>query len=297
MDKLTPFQKALLNSVSEEYAAVPQEKELTEIAPIDHRKSKRHISSTLRRSLIAAAVILVLAGSVFAAVRFSIGSVRVDEAVYTFPAELNAGSNDIYKITFEADLAGENAPDYIKTYYLPTALVSTENLSKQNCFVESVDSYYYPYNPAIEENFPLEDNTITAFYEWQLGCSFDEHGNPEVDEEGNPRSGPQVQFCQRTAKQIPIGKPIVDFQSSTNSGITYRHETFVQGEYEIFCFVTDFSAIDDNEYPTCRTWYWTDGNYLYELRCGIGVSDEEMLEIFESVAPVEDINAYLGIEE
>lgn len=277
MVKLTPFQKALLSSVSQEFSDVPQEEALADVIPISNFRPKRHFTLTLRRSLVAAAVVLVLAGVAFAAVRFSLTG-QVEKSIYSISE--NGTENEKFAISFQQDIAAKDAPDHIAVYMLPSVLLSRAKL-EPNFFFEDEDNCYYPLYHGAEQSRPLDGKVQTVHYEWNL-------------------EGTQVTFTQRTAKNIEAGKQVLNIHIPADKNIASDYETFVLGEYEIFCFRLDFSGFEEytnEEYPMCRTWFWTDGCYLYELYCGIGISDEEMLEIFESVTPIEDINAYLGIEE
>lgn len=278
MDKLSTFQKALLNSVDQEFSDVPREEELQNIVPISARPSKHQANKILRRSLIAAAVVLVLVGSVFAAVRLS-PIPSISKSYYRFP-EYNT-ANDIYSFKFSESIAAENAPDEIEEYVLPSLFVSSKDLKPYSCFFEDEDSVYHPLTDAYEDEQPLDGKVQTAHYEW----STEEYG--------------QITFQQQTAKSITPGQDFLSIQFGSDSLVAVLHNTFTLGEFEILCFSADFSAYEefaDEENPISRFWFWTDGNYLYQLSCGGEVSDEEMEELFHSIAPVEDINVYLGIK-
>lgn len=269
MNNLTPFQKALLNSVTEEYTALPTEMPLTDITPVRKRRS------SLRRCLIAAAAVLVLVGSVFAAVHFSLQA-EVTKTTYELP-EFEQ-SNDNYAISFKESIAAENAPDQIEVYMLPSALVSTENLDASYCYLEDSGRVYYPNSEYTEDNQPIDENVQTVHLEWRVN----EH---------------QVAFTQQIAKDILPGDTVLNYQTSADGMEKVSYDTFILGEYEIFCMKADFSAYEefaDEECPVSRMWFWTDGSYLYRLTCGIGISNEEMQQIFDSIAPVEDIGTYLA---
>lgn len=275
MDKLTPFQKALLSSVNQEFSDVPQEEELTDIAPISNSRPKRYFTLTLRRSLVAAAVVLVLAGVAFAAVRFSLRG-QVEKSIYSIP-EYNV-QNQCYDISFQEDIAAADAPDEIQTFMLPTALVSKDTLELTQCYLEDEDNCWYPHNLDLGHGRPLDGKVQTIQTAWLVNDQF-------------------IYFTQRTATNVVPGKAVVSIHFDAEAPITSYYEAITLGEYEIFCFNLDLSALgehaDGNE-AMSRYWFWTDGYYLYEL---IGSSQEQMEQLFESVAPVEDINAYLGIEE
>ena len=184
---------------------------------------------------------------------------------------------DKFAISFEQAIANENAPDEIEIYILPAAL-SREDISS-GCYLEDEDNAYYPFWEKNGDNRPTDGKIQTVFVEWSV-------------------DGRQISFSQMTAKTVKAGKPVLNYHVQQNPQHTVSQETIRLGEYEVFCITTDFSDAESFSYmeePVCRMWFWTDGDYLYRLDCSPGFSREEILKIFESLAPVEDINIYLGI--
>ena len=269
MDKLTPFQEALLTAVLEDYTDIPKEELATTFEPTIYRKR----SLFLRRSLITAAVVLVLAGSVFAAVRFGLqGSVKKSHY------DNGTAMIDKFSISFEQAIAAGDAPDAIESFMLPATL-SSADLSV-GCYLEDENNAYHPYLIESDTNRPTDEKLQTTYVEWHVNDRY-------------------VSFSQMTAKKVVAGKPVLNVNVEVDKNILSEWSSFILGEQEIFCFQMDCSSMEEciNENnPTIRMWFWTDGKYLYRLSCGIGFSDEEMLEIFESIAPVDDIYTYLGIK-
>lgn len=268
MDKLTTFQDALLTSVLEEYADIPKEEPIATSEPTVCRKR----SLFLRRSLIAAAVILVLAGSVFAAVHFGLQG-RVEKSSYDNGTEMI----DKFAVSFEEAIATGDAPDAIETYMLPAALSPTD--LAVGCYLEDGDHAYHPYLVESDTNQPTGGELQTTYVEWLVDDSY-------------------VSFSQTTAKNVVAGKPVLNVHITADDNILSHWSSFILREQEIFCFQMDCSSMEacaNEENATIRMWFWTDGKYLYRLSCGIGFREEEMLEIFESIAPIDDIYAYLGI--
>lgn len=283
MKELSPFQRALLEANSKTFADIPDE-EHTDLIPsgkFEARvqtigKKRSSLRRYLRRGLIAAAAVFLLAGVTFAAVRFSLSG-KVEKSIYNIP-EYEV-QNARYDISFQKDIAATDAPDEIQVYMLPTALVSPEDLSMAYCYLEDEDNAWYPHCMDMENNHPIDGKLQTIHTEWSL-------------------NGYQVTFTQRTAASVKPGDTVVSIHTAADEQLRTSYETITLGEYEFFCFTTDFSAFEEfseMEDPVSRFWFWTDGYYLYELLCSPGVTQNQMQQIFESIAPVEDINDYLSL--
>ncbi len=269
MDKLTVFQKALLNSIGEEYTNVPMETELTHTPAT----AKGRFTPTLRRCLIAAAVVLLLVGSVFAAYEIAFKP-EVTHTVISFP-ETNT-SNDNYAISFAESIAVEGAPESIETFYAPSMLSSTELDRPFSYLEDSNDGYYLQF---WGDDYSLHDEDITISLE---------NGLKTMHLQWTPSESHYVSFTQRPAKEIKAGKPFLNIQTGANALDTVTQSTVVIGEYEVFC--VDLHFYYNNS--VLRHWFWTDGNYLYEL--GSNLDEETMRQLFESVAPIDDLEAYLN---
>lgn len=123
--QLTPFQQALLDSVVQEYAHIPQEealpdefserfKEWAEEFLAKHRPGRLRAARVLRRVLIAALIAVLLAGAAMA-----IPAVREAVIGYFFHQDAQQ-----IGITFDPEEAA-TAPDEIKTFYTITYMPET----------------------------------------------------------------------------------------------------------------------------------------------------------------------------
>lgn len=115
MKELTPFQRALLDAVSEQYADIPDD--AGAIPAKTHRRTR-----PLRVLALIAAVIGVLTISVFALppLRNALSELLIREDVVAD----EFGGFHSYVLSWAENLAEEGAPDHIETFFLPTAFAA-----------------------------------------------------------------------------------------------------------------------------------------------------------------------------
>lgn len=258
MNNLSPFQKALLQSVNDSFLDIPYDVENT-LPESSHRSIKRR--RLVRRGVLLAAVVILLGSITFAAVRFS-PDAQVESEIYTIP-EYNV-TNRRHDITFKGVVADADAPDEIEVFMLPTAIVSAATVDAGACYLENGEYCWYP---ARQEGMSINKNIRDFHIEWSVNDS-------------------QVNFFQQTAKSVKPDQPVISIHCDADARVKYREETITIGNTEIFCFIEDFEG------SVNRFWFWTDGDYLYTLRSAL--STEQMRQMFESLAPVKDIISYIG---
>ena len=266
---MNPLQKALIESMNREFSDVPSEQELD--FPTLHLPKRP--SRTLRRCLLIAAAVLLLAGIVFATRNFSLDT-KVETGIYGAP-EID-GVSSSYHFTFQKDIVGPNAPDEIKTFMLPTAIVSEDTLNLHQCRLVDEDSTWM----ATSLDSPLDGKIQSFRLEWHV-------------------DGSQIYFKQRTTVSVNPEEPLNFYFPEITSDVKVSYETVSMGAYEVFCFHVDYSACERYSHtadPIDRWWFWTDGDYLYELFCE--GSQEKIQQLFESIAPLEEnVYSYLSLEE
>ena len=266
---MNPLQEALIESMNREFSDVPAEQELD--FPTLHLV-KRPVH-TLRRCLLIAAAVLLLAGIAFATHNFSLDT-RVETCIYGAP-EID-GASSSYHFTFRKDIVGPNAPDEIETFMLPTAIVSKDMLNLYQCRLRDEDSTWM----AASQDSPLDGKIQSFHLEWYV-------------------DGSQIYFKQRTTISVNTDEPLNYYFPEMNSDVKVSYETVTIGAYEVFCFHVDYSACErysNTPAPIDRWWFWTDGDYLYELYCE--GSQEKMQQLFESIASLdENVYSYLSLEE
>ena len=189
-----------------------------------------------------------------------------------------------HELTVRKAFASPDAPETIQEYYLPTVYVSANNL--RTCWMDYIAkdengeyAFGYHYEPTswdpaqrVKES-PLLDTPTMAYYGW----------DPE------PGMWIVVHFMQTVATYFDDG----DALSSSAAGDSPTALTsFELDGYEIYAFA--LLASDGSGEEVSRTWYWTDGDYLFQLTCHSVISDEVMTEIFRSIRPVGSVNPYLA---
>ncbi len=291
---MTPFEKAMIQAVNDDFSHVPPEEEL-DFPPIHIKKTAK--TSTLRRCLLVAAVCILLVGSVLAAyaIRYQIGPVTVETDISKIlPIQVDeeyANNNRYYNLTFTEDIIFPNAPDIIESYYLPTVCVSADTLGLPNCTISNASGVYRPFanlyfvsncdgagafvayedlmpNPSQENILKILETPTCSAYEWVI----------------NNES--MIYFHQYPAKRIADGLAF-NHVLSADSSAQPSWETIEIDEYSIFTFNVDFSQSTPGEDPEdhiSRHWYWTNGEYFFCLSAVC--SAEEMTELFRSVKAV-----------
>ncbi|MBE6984986.1 MAG: hypothetical protein E7434_05145 [Ruminococcaceae bacterium] len=283
------FEKALLQSVNDDFYDVPAEEDLDLPTVNPKNVCTAHI---FRRTLIIAAAIIALAGSVFAAyvLTYQIGDVEVvtnKDEIFDFEISEN-DTNRYYQLTFKENFANPNAPEKIETYFLPTKDVSPDTLSA-NCYIEQKDFHaYYPFMTEQPLGFVLTQAEVaqilnsptTVHYEW---CGESEQ---------------QIIFTQSLAIVAADGTAYVTHAVNDTDTINSSYQIIQVDEYSVFSFEHDWSEHPDWLDPlntVSRTWYWTDGDYLFTLSATVSV--DEMTELFRSIKPVSTQFPYRQTDE
>ena len=255
-----------------EAASAQRVKELTmkKIAQKTTHKKNRRIAQKL---ILAAAAAAVLTGSAMAVNHYySLG--KVDDVTV---------NNRSHELIISEAFASPDGPETIQEYYLPTAYVSADDLLRfwveylvQDENGEYDWHYYEPTSsdPALRvKESPLLDTPTDIYYAWDLT--------------GERRLS--VSFHQTVAKYFDNGAALVKHGTGDLPTDLYSFEL---DEYEVYVFA--ILATDGSGAELSRTWYWTDGDYLFELFCVSDLSDEAMTEIFRSIQPVGNEIPYLA---
>jgi len=293
MKSMTPFQQALLTATESQFADVPEEEQI-EIHPsqefYDHIPGKRRALKPFRKAILIAAALALLVGATFATRFFTFGDVDVE--IYQFPGRLaeDPPGSHIIELAFHEDFANKNAPDTIETFYLPTKDVSVDTVGL--IVVSNSEEEFYPnwdyvapphYEPGwVKNEMPVDPDCFHI--DWCI-------------------DGMQISFAQRTAKSVSN----IDFFTIVHPGDSLpvaRTEILQINNYEVL------SVAVESQYPyegetdrhTSYRWYWTDGDYLFELFVGDtdlivrDIDQEYMRQLMESVQPMEDMSPYFGEE-
>ncbi|MBE6985776.1 MAG: hypothetical protein E7434_09280 [Ruminococcaceae bacterium] len=286
------FKKALLQAAENDFSDVPAEDELN-ISPVPLKKA--HRAHALRRALLIAAAIAVLAGSVLAAyvLTYGLGEIEVKtEKDEIFNVQID-DDNRYYQVTFKENFANADAPDLIETYFLPTKIAAAESLVASSCYIERRD--YKSYRPFQNVNTPTEfiptvivttEADDPSEIEQVMSKPTDVHFEWDVE-------GRQITFSQTLATIACDGTPFVNHAIADVETVTTSYRKIQVDEYAVFSFEHDFSRHPDWRDPTntvARTWYWSDGDYLFSLDAAI--SEAEMTEVFRSVRPVSESFPY-----
>ena len=98
-----------------------------------------------------------------------------------------------------------------------------------------------------------------------------------------------------TFEQLPIPAEGVSFRLETYHGAELRQESITVGDLELRYFnIPGYTNRETWEfYPEATAVYWSDGEYAYHLECSSDVTAEELAEIVLSVGAVEDVTPYL----
>lgn len=278
---MTPFEKALLQAVNDDFSHVPPEEAL-DFSPIIAKKATK--PSTLRRCLLVAAICILLVSSVLAAYKYSLGSVEVNDITDRIDLLMGEDNENIYyEIKFSDDFVDPASPDVIEAFYLPTIMVGTETLERHNnTYISKGDiGAYHPfgvqpgYDNTKPEDFPrILEAPDSVSYGWR------------------PSEHVHIGFSQCLTKCVTNGTLKGVHLVYENSGlVTSSSETVEIDEYSILTFNVDFTKKMLEMDPTFsstdiwRNWYWTDGEYLFSLS-STGLTMEEMTDLFRSIKVV-----------
>lgn len=266
---MTPFQKALLESTSSQFDNVPEEANV-DITPtlaftreVQRIGKKHHLRKTLRRVGLAAAVFVLLIGTVVAVKLFpDWGKPELSQ----FTVSMEDGYENIHiRMDFDEAFVSPDAPDHIETYYMPTLDVNPELIVPGNTYFESFTSVYRPFfeedNPYPNNTMP-EDGIIDTLFTWNI-------------------AGDWVSFSQRSLKSGKLKG--IQWVYGAEQNPKMSTETFTVDAYDIFCVTIEAS------YGTEYHWFWSDGDYLFSLES----TKEDMTELLRSIQPMEDMSPYL----
>lgn len=249
---MNEFQKALLEAVN------------TDFADISEKKKRHH----LRRSILIAAAAIALIGTAFAAyvIKHPIGNVNVEtDEQKIFGFELpETDNNEYYSLTFRDLQINPDAPQNIETYFLPLDFVDGQPLQIGQTFIEDYDSMQG------DHTFFDDPSELNVDYSEIDGVNY----GWETEQYG------YIYFSQRCAKTVSDDTALVHHVLPDDEEQQASHRTFEIGEYSIFAFEISFPSSNE----VSRTWYWSDGNYIFSLTASL--SEEDMTALFESVVPV-----------
>lgn len=219
----------------------------------------------IRKALIAAAAVMALTVTVFAAP-------KLRELLFGNEIELlhkgimyvdnENGISFSKDAAYEVDMTlpcAETAPTSILEYRLP-AYFSENNWSCNN-------SYVY-----------IERDDLDALY------VFDIDDAPQY----------WVMFVQAPFNQMPVRGTKQFLMSAGRTGSVMERSISI-GDVEGTMYLVEPSEADGE--PGQKNLVWSDGEYAYLMECGWSVSDEMIAEIVLSLAPVEDITPYIAEPE
>ena len=221
----------------------------------------------IRTVMLIAAIMLVLGGMVFAASKYLLGTIHVEEKL--IPISITGGQNRNFNIRICDMHTSDQAPASIQEYYLPVVSVETGVLVKEQCYVIDGNTCFYPYRGVSEENIPLRNAPIEVLWEWET------HG------------GQKISFTQTAVGALEDEYSLnIQMNDSQKLQVDYRRITVE--EIEVFAFTTDFSGYEEfsgQKHTAAYTWIWSDGNYLYRLSGSPGITPEEMTRLLQSLSP------------
>lgn len=245
---------------------------ISTIGESELEKSEEYLSQgssshhRFRTILLIAAIILALGGMVFAASKYLLGTIHVEEKL--IPISITGDQNRNFNIRIYDMHTSDRAPASIQEYYLPVVPVETGVLVKEQCYVIDGNTCFYPYRGVSEENIPLGDAPIEALWEWET------HG------------GQQITFIQ-TAIGALEDEYRLNIQMSDDKKLQVDYRRIMVEEIEVFAFTADFSDYEEfveQEYKSAYIWIWTDGNYLYRLSGSPGITEKEMSRLLQSLS-------------
>ena len=283
MKPMTPFQEALLTATEAQFADVPEEGEI-EIHPsqafYDHIPGKRRALKPFRKAILIAAALALLVGATFATQFFSLGKVEVEKHI--FPVEARDNACDVFDIVFYDEIANENAPRSIQTYYLPTKDVTVENVGIVE--VSEDGNVYIPLQYYGEHDY--------SQYDWYL-----EHipENPTGFTADWIIGDRQIMFTQDLAYDIPVGEKFSSIAYPPDNHAVMQAEILEINNYEVLSVEVESDLPFEEGRETVYFWYWTNGDYVFRLLAS-HADKEYMRQLMESVQPMEDMSPYFGEE-
>ena len=258
-------------------AAIQAAQQEQKVIPLPGGKTKKTAFRFGRAAVIVAVLTGLLTVAAMAVSYYrSLG--EVNDVIIIFE------TGPLHELTVKEAFASPDAPETIQEYYLPTAYGSgnilktfwVEYIAKDENGEYDFGYLYEPTNPdpaRRDKENPLLYTPTDVCYGWgsisEGGCS--------------------VHFLQRVAKLFDDGDVLVSHATGDFPTDLYSFE--LDG-YELYAFA--LLADDGSGKELSRTWYWTDGDYLFTLCCFSVISDEAMTEIFRSVRPVGGEIPYLA---
>lgn len=258
-----------------EAASAQRVKELT-MKKIAQKTTRKKGLRVVQKLILAAAAVAALAGSAMA--------VSYYRSLKMYDVTVDYGAGPQHDLTVPKTFASPDAPETIQEYYLPTAYVSADSLVTfwMEYVMKDENGEYaggYGYEPTsfdperrVKES-PLLDTPTDIYYAWDL----------------TGERWATVYFMQIVASYYDDGDALV---SQGTGDLPTDLYSFELDEYEVYAFVA-FNSDGSGEVLS-RTWYWTDGNYLFTLFCHGYLSEEAMTEIFRSIQPVGNEIPYLA---
>ena len=213
----------------------------------------------LRKALIAAAAVMVMAVTVVASP--AIRALLFPAA----PVQTSEGKRRIYGELYKDIRSAE--------YRIDLEISSTAPLPSE------VEEVRLP-------NFMIENNWLVSYGE------IDAHNSEgPVHFKWWDRNSPKWV----TFEQLTIPAEGVAFKLETYHGAELRQESVIVGELELqYLNIPGYTNRETWEfYPEATAVYWSDGEYAYHLECSRDVTEEELAQIVLSVGVVEDVSPYL----
>lgn len=225
----------------------------------ENRKTTRRIP--FRKALIAAAAVMALTVTVFAAPKLKellFGSEITQISKGIMYVDNENGICFSKDAAYEVDMTlpcAETAPQFIEEHRLPTYF-EENNWSCDHSFVTPEDNYF-----GVHYLFSIPD----APQYWVIF-----------------KQAPFSHLEPRGRRQF--------LMNAGRTGIVTEH-SFAIGDVEGTLYVVEPSEAGGE--PGLKNVIWSDGSYAYLLECGYEVTDKMIAEIVLSLAPLEDITPYL----
>ncbi len=217
----------------------------------------------LRKALIAAAAVMLLAVTVIAAPLIAELLFHTDqEKVFDGYVSENAdGKIVVYADTYRIDFTLENpeaVPDHFETFRIPTYF-------EQNGWYQD-----YGYDLTADQRYPcMEYMWLPSKYS-NSWCVFSQSVFVQPPDDASAPLGTKQFFLP-----IPPDYELIE-------------ETLLLLGREITCYRVDYDAYFGERYL-----YWTDGQYAYQLNTTTDITEDMIGEIIASIENVNDNSSYL----
>ena len=220
-------------------------------------KTPRRLS--LRKPLIAAAAVMMLAVTVFA-------SPAIRALLFpSEPVQTTVGKRRIYGELYQDIRSAEYRID-----------LEVRNTTPLPSGIEDVRLPHY----MIEHDWLVSYGEIDAVY-----------SEGPVHFKWWDRESPKWV----TFEQLCIPSDGVSFKLETYHGADLQQKTMTFGDTKIEYYSIPAYRNQDTweSYPEATAVYWSDGEYAYHLECSSDMSEEELAQIVLSVETVDDVTPYL----